>query len=353
MRILHICKKLPYPLEDGESIAVYGLAKGLYNLGHSIDLLAMKNLFSNDPIHVARVRSQTFQDRLNILVKKTPYDAIIFETIFTRYYTLPPSVINPKQITRLHNVEHLIWRRICDHKSFFKRWYYRIQTNRLMEFELNQLSKSHLNVALSEDDRFHLINILPKANIKVSGIGLDLGRYQINQKVTDGQKVIFGFIGTIDWQPNLYGLRWFIEQVWSDLGVDAYERAEFHIAGRGALRYFQSDRNKGIVVHDYVDSAIDFISSLDVMIVPLFSGSGQKVKILEALALGKRVISTAIGLEGIPLKNEQLIEANSVLDFKKCVNYQADAIDDIEFILKKELDFNAKSIEVDQMIKDI
>ena len=111
--------------------------------------------------------------------------------------------------------------------------------------------------------------------------------------------------------PNLEGLDWFLEQVWGALKA-RHPKLELHIAGRNTPARLRRLQLPGLVVHGEVPSATDFINQHSIMIVPLLSGSGMRAKILEGMALGKVVVTTRIGLEGIAAKaGKQVLVADT------------------------------------------
>jgi glycosyltransferase involved in cell wall biosynthesis len=117
----------------------------------------------------------------------------------------------------------------------------------------------------------------------------------------------------MDWNPNIEAIDWFLESVWNSFNSKAIE---LHLAGKSMPDTLLNLNEKQIINHGQVASATDFISNHDVMIVPLFSGGGMRIKIIEAMAMGKTVISTSIGLEGINATHQKnVIIANSKEDF--------------------------------------
>ena len=106
----------------------------------------------------------------------------------------------------------------------------------------------------------------------------------------------------MDWKPNIEGINWFIEEVWPSL-VEEYNDIEFHLAGRNMPSEYETSERKNLYIRGEVNDAISFLDDLDIVVVPLFSGSGIRIKILESLALGKPVLSTLKGFEGIDVKH--------------------------------------------------
>ena len=340
MRILQICKKVPWPLHDGESIAVYGLAKGLELEGHEMHLLAMntskhdkdvskfqnelshyksttfhnvnnnltafrliKNLFfSSSPIHSDRLNNTSFKKALISQIQLLDFDIVIMETVFASIYIDEiRSQSNSKLVIRCHNAEHIIWKRLANEIPYWKRWYFDLQANRIVQFEMSQLNKADLFLPLSQADKTALQKTDVSTPCEVVPIGLEISTYNEKQAIPISNNLRLCFIGTLDWRPNIHGLMWFIDEVWPEInGLPI----ELHIAGKNMPTNLMSISSENVFIHGEVEDAIEFISHHDAMIVPLFAGSGQRVKILQAMALGQTVLSTSIGIEGIDAVND-------------------------------------------------
>jgi glycosyltransferase involved in cell wall biosynthesis len=115
------------------------------------------------------------------------------------------------------------------------------------------------------------------------------------------------------------GLMWFIDKVWPLIHA-RYPQMKFHVAGRNTPELLKSYEKDNIIIHGEVEQAISFINTHAAMVVPLFSGSGMRVKILEGMALGKPVITTTLGKEGIEADHEkQLLIADTPEEFMRAV----------------------------------
>ncbi len=360
MKVLQLCKKFPYPLKDGESIAVNSLSKALCEQGCSITLLAMNttkhffsetsnkptalahyqniytvkvdnrvkpldalaNLFSPDSYHITRFISLEFKDKLAQLLRNNDYDVIQLETPY-----LAPYIPLIRQFTeapiamRAHNVEHEIWQRITHNSSFFlKKWYLTHLTKKLKEYELAQLSYYDLLVAITQRDLTTFRSLGFKKQGVVTPIGLDMDQYHADYRSYQ-RPLSISFIGSLDWMPNQEGIKWFLEKVWPQANKNM-PGVQLHVAGRNTPDWLLKMRNRDIEVHGEVPDATDFINQHSVMVVPLLSGSGMRAKILEGMALGKVVISTSLGLEGIPAKHRrQVLVADSPEEFIQQLRY--------------------------------
>lgn len=353
MKILQLVKKFPYPIKDGESIAVNALSKPLTQLGCVVSLLTMNttkhffdyqeipaelghyheiqavlvdnrlkpldaflNLFSASSYHVSRFVSKDFERELQALLLKNNYDIVQLESLYLApYIPIIRAYSKAKIVMRSHNVEHEIWNRISQNTpAGFKKRYLELLTRRLERFEIAQLQAYDLLAAISERDLkvFEALGYTGKS--LVTPIGLQMDQYQPNWESFE-KPLALSFIGSLDWPPNVEGLKWFLEQVWPQVQVE-FPELEFHIAGRATPDWLTNCTINGVKVHGEVPNAQAFINQYPMMVVPLFSGSGMRAKILEAMALGRLVTTTSIGLEGIAaIHGEQVLIADTAEQF--------------------------------------
>lgn len=352
MKILQLCKKFPYPLKDGEAIAITYLSKAVSQLNCEITLLAMNttkhffdlktlpssfdhykemhmvevdnrvkvkdaflNLFSGQSYHISRFISPAFDQKLKLLLQENDYDIVQLETLYLApYVDTIRQYSKAKIVMRSHNVEHEIWKRITENTAMgAKKMYLSLLTKRLENFELEYLNKYDMMVAITKRDLDFFTRLGCNIAAHVTPIGLELGDYQ--QTTAINKVPSFCFIGSLDWMPNSEGIDWILEKVWP-LVLKKIPEATFHIAGRNTPESLLNANWKNVVIHGEVPSATDFINAHDVMLVPLFSGSGMRVKILEGMALGKVVLSTTLGLEGIHANHgKEVLIADNVNDF--------------------------------------
>jgi glycosyltransferase involved in cell wall biosynthesis len=106
-------------------------------------------------------------------------------------------------------------------------------------------------------------------------------------------------IGSLEWSPNQEGLVWFFENCWNTIH-EKYPDLKFYVAGRNAPAWLQRKINlPNVIFKGEVADAYEFMNSKSIMVVPLFSGSGMRIKIIEGMALGKPIVTTPVGTEGI------------------------------------------------------
>lgn len=336
MKILQLCKKFPYPIKDGEAIAINGLSKSLHLLGGDVTLLAMntsrhyfsdskeeaplshykqvfavdvdnrikpweafQNLFSRDSYHITRFVSESFAGQLKQLLQNQKFDVVQLETLYLApYIPLIRRYSDAVIALRAHNVEHEIWHRITENTRFApKKWYLRHLTEKLRKFELSMLHQYDLLVAITERDLKTFRDLGYEGPAVVTPIGIDPVNYEPDYKSYQ-QELSIGFIGSLDWMPNIEGLNWFLTEVWPGAHRH-FPNLRLHIAGRSTPDWLHQADLPNVVVHGEVPDARAFINQHSVIVVPLLSGSGMRAKILEAMALGKVVLTTSLGLEGI------------------------------------------------------
>ena len=356
MKILQICKKFPYPAKDGESVAILNIAAALKSVGCRIDLLAMNTtkhwvdnpmdiqklqyydhiyavpvdnrlsiggalsaLVKGDSYHVSRYRNEDFARKLVEVLKTHHYDVVQMETVYLSHYVdLVRAHTDALIVLRAHNVEHEIWQRITKNTRFApKRWYLSLLTQQLKNYELEHFNKYDFIVAISNRDMQHIKSLGYNNGTTFTPVGVKrLHSVRIPATSANGATVRVGFIGSLDWMPNLEGIHWFLNHVWPSI-LKSYSNVELHIAGRNTpTDIFQLHGKDRITVHGEVPDAEQFVLSCDVMIVPLFSGSGMRVKIIESMLLGRPIVTTSIGLEGIPARHEkEILIADSPNDF--------------------------------------
>ncbi|MGB4970485.1 MAG: glycosyltransferase, partial [Saprospiraceae bacterium] len=277
---------------------------------------AFKNIFSSDSYHISRFISQDFNDKLKEVLILENFDVIQLETLYLApFLSTIKKYSNAMIVLRAHNIEHEIWQRIAKQVQFLpKKLYLRYLSNKLKNFEVNTLNDYDFLVAITERDLVHFKSLGYKNGCVASPVGFEMSHYQEDYHAYS-RPLALSFIGSLDWMPNSEAVRWFLNEVWPVL-IKKFPFIEFHFAGRNASADLAEINLKGVFFHKNVLDSKKFLLAYPILIVPIFAGSGIRVKILEAMALGRVVITTSIGLEGIPAKHkEQVFIANTVEDF--------------------------------------
>lgn len=342
LRILVLCNKMPYPSNDGGTIATLNMIMGLAAQGNYVDVLAMqthkhnfplekltnelkhninwnsvwidtkisivgllKNLFfSNLPYNAERFISAEYNMALKELLKYN-YDIIQLEGLYLTSYIETIRKYSKSIISlRAHNVEQKIWERLAATETNpIKRFYKRILCRRIGMFETQALKQIDLLVPITRNDAAQLPFTPERTYVAPTGIE--------PQKFSAYKDPVFPkslfYIGALDWEPNQEAVLWFVRKVWTSVHQQ-HPDWELHIAGRNAPKKFATELAKYPVVFDgQVQSAQEFIERHNIMIVPLLSGSGMRIKIIEAMAHSRCVVTTPVGAEGIDAENGRKI----------------------------------------------
>jgi len=356
MKILQICKKIPYPTKDGETIAIWNLTKGLSDAGHGVTVLAITtpkhnldlaelpenvqavaqfdtvfvntsvsvfeavaNLFTNQSYNIYRFVSAKFKRKIADYLQQNTYDIIQLEGVYLapycstiRKYTDAPIVM------RAHNIEFEIWERLAnEQQNWLKKMYMQLLAKRLKRFETTKLSEYDALVPISVKDEAYFKAYGFSKPILTIPASVNLLDYPENQTIANFPSVFF--IGSLDWMPNQEGLLWLIEHVWPKV-LKQHPQLILQVAGRNAPDWLENKDLENVNFVGEVDSAVEFMQSNGVMLVPLFSGSGMRVKIIEAMALGKAIIATSIAAEGIACTHQQnILLADTANAFADCL----------------------------------
>ena len=260
-------------------------------------LKAFLNLFTKKSYHVERFISEAFKKRLTQVLEKENFDVVQLEMLYMVPYV---ETIRQKSkamiVLRAHNVEHKIWERIAKETKFpLKRWYISHLAKTLKEYELNALETVDGIAAITRKDAAFFRKYCSKPIIDIP-YGVYPEEFTPNYEIEGKPK--FYHIGSMNWMPNEEGIRWFIDEVLPKT-VEKVPNFVYHLAGRSMPEWLTTLKNPNIDVIGEVPDAKEFVAKHDVAIVPLLSGSGIRIKIIESMAMGKTVITTRVGAEGI------------------------------------------------------
>ena len=334
MNILLLCNKSPYPPSEGGPMAMNSVIMGLLEAGHTVKVMAFnsnkyhvdadsipedyrqktriefidinlklklkeafKNLFSDESYHVKRFISEEFKERLIQVLKNEQFDVVQLEMIYmTPYIETIREHSKATIVLRAHNVEHKIWERMAKKTVFFaKRWYINHLVRTLRKYEMGILDKVDGIAAITLTDAAYFRRVTATPVIDLP-FGVDIDKFQPVFEVGDTPS--FYHIGSMNWMPNEEGIKWFLKNVWDDV-TKRIPEATLYLAGRNMPRWLRRTKKKNVVIVGEVPDAHAFVNEHNVAIVPLFSGSGMRIKIIESMALGKTVITTLVGAEGI------------------------------------------------------
>jgi glycosyltransferase involved in cell wall biosynthesis len=271
---------------------------------HQIDISisvkdAVLNLFNRNSYYIDRFDNPDFEKLLIQELKKTAYDVVQFEGLYVSpYIPVVRKHSRAKLIYRPHNIEHQVWQRLAAQKHDpIKKAYLQLIAKRVKKYELLQLNKFDAIAAFTEQDKNTMQKCGATVPVAILPLGLDMNRYQPDPTKTEFPSLFF--LGSLGWLPNREGIEWFLQTFYNDLASGDL-RVKLYVAGNDIPESFDDYEALGkIFIQGEVDDAYEFLNSKSIMIVPLLSGGGMRVKIVEGMAMEKCIISTSIGAEGI------------------------------------------------------
>lgn len=359
MNILLICNKSPWPPREGGPIAMNAIADGLITAGHKVKILAINsfkynidlstipseyrektgielvfidlkvkpwpaflNLFTKKSFHVERFISEEFSKALSKILINEQFDIIQLETLFvTPYIDLIREHSKAPVILRAHNIEHLIWQRLFKgEKNLIKKWYLGHLAKTLRNYELGILKHLDGIVTITPNDSEYFCKYFPKEKIISIPFGIQPELISQYTKKPAGERQISLFhLGSMNWLPNQEGIRWFIREVWPIIS-SRHKDLVFRLAGREMPDWLLNLNAERIIIDGDVPDAIEYMHKYSIMIVPLFSGSGIRIKIIEGMMSECAIITTRIGAEGIMCEDgKHLLLAENAEEFSAAV----------------------------------
>lgn len=302
------------------------------------------NLLSKTSFNIDRYYNAEFERLLIHELKKTAYDIIQFEGLLVSLYlSAVRKNTKAKLIYRAHNIENQIWEMLSQQKSDpFKKSYLKMHAKRIKNYELLQLNNFDGIAVFTEQDKSTLLEYGTKIPIEILPVGINLDHYKPDYSKTDFPTLFF--LGSLDWLPNREGIEWFLENFHKEL-TEGDLRVRFYVAGNDIPERFDDYEVMGkIFIQGEVDDALEFLNSKSIMIVPLLSSGGMRVKIVEGMAMQKCIISTALGAEGINYENGvNILIANNQDEFYEAIKL---CIADEEFC--KYVGLNARKLMEEQ-----
>ena len=343
MKILIHSHKPPYPILDGGCLAMARLLEDLLSLQkvskisyHCIETAkhpfdssaflqhdkltvtthfvdtgisiygAILALLRQESYNLTRFKSTEVHTAIKQELHKENYDFVIFESLFAAVYApnLRP-YSKAKFIYRAHNIEHQIWKDLAGNtKNLPKKWY------------LNQLAYSlkwaERSIWSEDQGGLELILTISDTDLSIiEGQTLTACRYLPASIAYSGQQSTLAqqqlcFLGAFNWKPNAEAVEWFLSQIFPLL-KQQHPLLTFHIAGKGAenIKHWQQP---GVLVHGFVPDAKEFMATHGIFVGCLQSGSGVKMKILEAMSVGAPIVLSNKSADGLPDLQAHLIQ---------------------------------------------
>ena len=290
-------------------------------------LKVLKALLCSTSIQADRFFSQKMVQKLEIVFSQEKFDVIILESVFVgNYIETIRKHSQARIILRVHNIEYLIWERLTKQtKNPIKKIIYNYLSKSLKRFELSLFNKIDGYLPITEVDHLFFKEKFPNLSSQVIPFGINLSDYPIQNHTINENDISFFHLGAMNWQPNREGMLWFLEKVWEKVADNP--KLTLFLAGKGNKDVFGNKNLKNVHIFDFVENAQQFINAHDIMVVPLLSGSGMRIKIMEGMALGKPIITTTIGAEGIEITDkENIFIADTPEEMAAIINFCANNV---------------------------
>ncbi len=322
MKILYVCHKPPVPNVDGGTFAMRQFADALSETAEcdAFVLATHKHPFTPEtekylaasfntynfefihteikpiPLLISHITGKSYilkrfqSEKLNAFLAENPYDLIVCDSLFSLYAVKQS---NPEASTKLwlrsHNVEFRNWITLSKQQSFLKKWLYVLQAKQLKREELKLVKSVDLNLCISTEDERMFHELLPDSKTKLLPIHV-----KSNPDLIIKNRECY-FLGSSNWGPNIDSVNYLLK-CWSQ---DSFRPYTLTIAGGFNAMYTSNQIPESVQLLGRVDNLDQFLSEQGILVAPSFSGSGIKVKILEALGAGIPVITTEFGAQGI------------------------------------------------------
>lgn len=264
--------------------------------------LQMRSLMSTKSFERWAYESPQYQAALDRMVARSSYDVITAEFSTMAYFRLPPE---PVLVLDEHNIEYDIhYRTARTDNQIERRLYSGVNFLKLRHEERSAWRRFDGCVLTSERDQQVLLRDYPRAQARIVPNGVDTHFFQPGPAAPSKDTILF--FGAIDYYPNTQGLLFFLNEIWPAL-LQGNPALKLTIVGQSPPPAILAYRSDNVLVTGVVDDIRPYVEDASVVIVPLQIGGGTRLKILEAMAMGKAIVSTSIGAEGIDVSHERNI----------------------------------------------
>lgn len=253
-------------------------------------------LFSALPVPILRYRSAAMRRLLADIIPRESYQSVVCDFI-----TPAPNLPSISScIVFQHNVETMIWRRYSENApNLPARLYLNLQAKRMFKFERDVCRAARHVIAVSGEDARLMREMFGLSNVSAIPTGVDVESFSPSESK---QRAGLVFVGSMDWLPNIDGMRWFCTEV-LPLIRKSIPGCPMTIVGRTPTREIRAlaERDPLILVTGTVPDVRPYLWESAVSVVPLRIGGGTRMKIYEAMAARLPVVSTTIGAEGLEI----------------------------------------------------
>jgi sugar transferase (PEP-CTERM/EpsH1 system associated) len=272
----------------------------------------LRSWFSTLPVDLAKFRVPALSRKISELVDAKQVDLCVAD-----FLSAAPNISVHDAVPVVfftHNVEHMIWKRLSQVGGGLRRPLLELEWRKLRRCEAQLCARATLALTVSDTDRELLATLAPAANLATIPTGVDTTYFAPGGAEASAYQMVF--TGSMDWHPNEDAMLYFLDRILPRIRREQ-PRASLTIVGRRPSARLQARASEvGVQVTGTVADIRPYVAAAAVYIVPLRIGGGTRLKIFEALAMGKAVVSTSIGAEGLPVvPGEHIIQTDDPDDF--------------------------------------
>ena len=259
--------------------------------------LILKTFFTSESLSVIYYRSAEMHRKIQEIVSNVKFDVAHFDTISLAEYA--EDVGYTKKLLNHHNMESdLLKKRSLIEKNILKKIYYKKEAKKLNRYEREQCKRFDINFTVSDLDKELLLEVVPEIKIEVIPNGVDTEYF--NQKDTPHRKGSLIIVSGMNWYPNRDAVIYMCKEIWPLLTKE-FPDISLTVVGAQPPKILidLSKTDNRITVTGFVDDIRPYMEKAEIYLCPMRDGGGTRLKILDAMALGKAIVSTTKGCEGL------------------------------------------------------
>jgi len=266
----------------------------------------VRSWFSPFPVDLWKWQVPAVRDQVHALMADGSIDVCVSDFLFAAA-NVPLGGRTPVVLFE-HNVEYLIWQRLADLESSpWRRALFELEWRKLRACEADACRQASLTIAVSEEDRRRLQEIAPGIRATSIPTGVDTSYFTPNGATERPAHLVFS--GSMDWHPNEDAVLYFVDAILPRIRAEVPEVSVTVVGRNPTARLREIAGRAGVLVTGTVNDVRPSMGAASVYVVPLRAGGGTRLKIFEALAMGKAVVSTTVGAEGLALQPGRHFEA--------------------------------------------
>lgn len=305
--------------------------------------LVAESFFTEEPYTINWTKSQEMHNAIRNLAAKIKIDIAHFDTIgMVEYFN---DIKEPIKILNHHNIESLMMRRRSEKEgNLLRKAYFYFEAKKIEAQEKMYLSKVNLNLVVSEPDAQRIRQLDPNCHVEIIENGTDIDFFESDASVPQDVGHLL-FVGGLKWYPNRDAMDYFCESIWPEL-IRRHENLRFTVVGAHPPKHLikKGYMDQRIKVTGYVDDVRVFFQRADIFVCPIRDGGGTRLKVLDAMAMGKAIVATSIGCEGIDVvPGKDVLIANSPSEFVSQITFLLS-----NPALKRELGNRARKLAVEK-----